>query len=369
MFAHFATGSFSTPTKTLFNMWNKLLLLLSLLYFLASTPTSTYAVTSTYPASFSAPVANATSVDLMARLEPSYIPGQPGREKDLYYSMRNVAPPNCQVRFQMKLYKVSNVMTENAQIDISAWLRMWWSDPRLAWNPADYGGTNYMNVPATELPRDYGLIWTPEVELQNNLESIGESFPANKGAVIQPSGETFWSRSGNLRALCTFEGIELFPFDKPKCHLIFSAWTMDAAQMDLVFHEDGALDWDQTDDRTKMAYQGYQDLSIESVTFRRVVVEYTAAGTVQQFPELHYSLTLKRASQFYLLRYVMPQFFFAFAVFLVFLFEPDFNRLNICILFLLVLMSFDQITSNFVPKSEAPILISYLTMYTVMFTV
>eukprot|EP00392_Amoebophrya_sp_AT5.2_P005554 g5563.t1 len=319
---------------------------------------------STYP-SVSAPTTNATSVDLMARLEPHFIPGLAGREKDLYYSMRNVAPPGCVVKFQLKLYKVSNVDTGNAQIDIAAWLRLSWNDPRITWTPSNYDGTNYMNVPATELPRDYGLIWTPEIELQNNLESIGQSFPANKGANVESNGDVQWSRSGNIRALCTFEGMELFPFDQPKCHLIFSAWSMDSSKMGLDFADAGGLEWEQTEERSSIHYQGYQDLAIEKVELKRI--EVTVNG--KTYPELHYSLTLKRASQFYVLRYIMPQLFFAFAVFLVFLFEPDYNRLNICILFLLVLMSFDQITSEFVPKSEAPILLSYLTMYTVMFTV
>lgn len=44
---------------------------------------------------------------------------------------------------------------------VQIWLRHWWNDERLAWNPDDFGNITelYMNGPNVEEPH----IWLPEI--------------------------------------------------------------------------------------------------------------------------------------------------------------------------------------------------------------
>ena len=52
----------------------------------------------------------------------------------------NYSAAGTDVRIQMRWYKLENVDIESGTLSAKIWFRMAWTDARLSWNPADYGG-------------------------------------------------------------------------------------------------------------------------------------------------------------------------------------------------------------------------------------
>ena len=48
----------------------------------------------------------------------------------------------------------------NQALRLNAWLRLYWNNPYLTWNPEDYD-----NVKSIHL--DNGLVWTPDISMYN----------------------------------------------------------------------------------------------------------------------------------------------------------------------------------------------------------
>lgn len=65
-------------------------------------------------------------------------------------------------------------------------------------------------------------IWVPDLELYNQAEALSNL--ADKDVIVYPDGSVFWSRIGNLGALCAFSGIIKHPFDVIECTMDFSGW-------------------------------------------------------------------------------------------------------------------------------------------------
>ena len=60
------------------------------------------------------------------------------------------------VELQVRFFKVQQVTTTEGRMALKVWLRLWWSDTRLAWDPAAYGGITQVKFLAASfsLPED-----------------------------------------------------------------------------------------------------------------------------------------------------------------------------------------------------------------------
>eukprot|EP00966_Prymnesium_polylepis_P212486 4922052-Prymnesium_polylepis.1 len=97
------------------------------------------------------------------------------------------------------------------------WLRMEWTDARLVWDPAEWGGIEHitaLGLPA-DLPVDgEGLVWVPDIDLYNE-ESTYDITP--KSALVRYDGSVSWSRNSLLPANCNLTGplgLQNFPYDQ-----------------------------------------------------------------------------------------------------------------------------------------------------------
>ncbi len=101
-----------------------------------------------------------------------------------------------------------------------------WTDARLAWDPADYDNLDkiWFWVEAGAGLSETSEIWTPDIELWNQKESIKTSF-SNSFAAVDSDGRVFWSRPGHLNPVCKFRGLERFPFDKLSCVIELGSWS------------------------------------------------------------------------------------------------------------------------------------------------
>ena len=61
----------------------------------------------------------------------------------------------------------------NSELELLVWVRTGWTDPRLTWDPKDYGGLDQMTFHARMTDaHEYGDIWMPDLELYNTPGSL-----------------------------------------------------------------------------------------------------------------------------------------------------------------------------------------------------
>merc|ERR1712185_718023 len=89
------------------------------------------------------------------------------------------------VQVQLKIFKVESLDQSAGHLKLKVWFRMYWSDLRLSWDPADFNG-----IEETQL-NDKGDVWLPDVQPYNSLEQISSTFD-NTLVRLKHTGELMW---------------------------------------------------------------------------------------------------------------------------------------------------------------------------------
>ncbi|XP_061303239.1 neuronal acetylcholine receptor subunit alpha-3 isoform X3 [Pezoporus flaviventris] len=74
--------------------------------------------------------------------------------------VKNVSDPVI-IQFEVSMSQLVKVDEVNQIMETNLWLKHIWNDYKLRWNPADYGGAEFIRVPS-------GQIWKPDIVLYNN---------------------------------------------------------------------------------------------------------------------------------------------------------------------------------------------------------
>ena len=122
---------------------------------------------------------------------------------------------------------------------LKVWLRTYWTDTRLAWNPADYGGITTVPFTAQSFsaPED-SEIWLPDVTPYNSLTGLMSTFDPEM-ATVSSNGEVFWSRPGLLDVMCRFSGLVNFPTDSLSCNVEIGGWALGGGVQGVYPHSGG----------------------------------------------------------------------------------------------------------------------------------
>jgi hypothetical protein len=126
----------------------------------------------------------------------------------------------------INFHRVFAVDIINSVADLTVWFRQSWTDPRLAWDPADYNGTTvtWFYVGDGVGAGETSEIWTPDTELWNMAESLKETL-ADTYATVSSDGNVFWTRPGHMKPACKFRGLDSFPFDSLSCTMELGSWS------------------------------------------------------------------------------------------------------------------------------------------------
>ena len=117
------------------------------------------------------------------------------------------------------------------------WLRHWWNDGNLKWNPADYNGIT--DIAVNTDPGVDNSVWVPDIYLYNTAEKPMEQLDYSR-AHIYNDGSIIWSRPGILTSTCMFD-LRSFPYDTQHCLFKFGSWVYHDGQMNLTM-DDGSID-------------------------------------------------------------------------------------------------------------------------------
>mmetsp|Transcript_30936 Transcript_30936/g.46929 ORF Transcript_30936/g.46929 Transcript_30936/m.46929 type:complete len:363 (+) Transcript_30936:99-1187(+) len=176
-----------------------------------------------------------------------------------------------------------DIVAGTAEIFMS--IQMTWNDERLRWDPNEFGGC-FNTLFRASLDLELTNIWVPPFDLLNRDASLD-------------------SRFGSVTALCFFQGLERFPFDKLRCQFLFFST---ASNIPIKYNIPRNLTFLGTgEDASEDEIRRYQEFSI--------VPEKSGIEGNEDSSLLTCTFVFKRSSRFYVLKIIIPTILFTFLTF------------------------------------------------------
>ena len=250
--------------------------------------------------------ASQLSNDLLA----NYVKSQPPTsDRSVDYSKAGT-----DVKLQLRFFKLDSIDAAHGSMRIKIWWRMSWTDQRLSWDPAAYGGVSQVKFHAsTFADPETTEIWLPDATAYNALEGLMASFdPAM--AVVESDGTVFWSRPGIMSIMCRFSGLAAFPYGDLSCPIEVGGWANSGAFQGIDAMDDGCSSLVYTEEVSLASYTEYQITHVECT---KELYEYPSAPN-EPWPVMKFRVMLKRSTFYYVNMYIMPCVVFTILSFAVF---------------------------------------------------
>lgn len=128
------------------------------------------------------------------------------------------------VELNLRFYKLDSVEVSTGRAAFKVWFRLRWSDTRLRWDPAAYGGITEVRFQGASfsMPEDTE-IWLPDVTAYNTVSGLMHSLDPS-AALVSYTGDVYWPRMGVLTTMCRFSGLVMYPFDELSCPIEIGGW-------------------------------------------------------------------------------------------------------------------------------------------------
>lgn len=262
-----------------------------------------------------------------------------------------------EVKFGISLHQIIEVDFKNQIVKSSVWIRQAWNNPFLTWNSSNFGGIKTINVHQSKL-------WKPDIFLYNNVDDSddGALDRFKTKLVLSSNGDIMWMAPKILTSSCKFD-VTYFPFDKQTCKMKFGSWTYDGLRLDLI-PEGGKNMCDG--DIKKFIRHGEWDLL--SMPCSRNELVYACCP--EPYPDVTYTMTLRRRHMFYFVNMIAPCFLISALTLLSFYLPPESGeRLTLVITNLLALTVFMLLVVEIIPATSETVPLISVYFYGSVFEV
>ncbi|XP_053575841.1 neuronal acetylcholine receptor subunit alpha-3-like [Bombina bombina] len=243
----------------------------------------------------------------------------------------------------VKVDEVNQIMATNL------WLKHIWNDYKLKWNPTDYGGIEFIRVPADQ-------IWKPDIVLYNN--AVGAFQVDDKAkALLKYTGDVTWIPPTIFKSSCKID-VTYFPFDYQNCTMKFGSWTYDKAKIDLVMIGSAI--------NLKEFWESGEWVIINAPGYKHEI-KYNCCTEIYQ--DITYSLYIRRLPLFYTIYMIIPCLLISCLTILVFYLPSDCGeKVTLCMSVLLSLTVFLLVITEIIPSTSLVIpLIGEYLLFTMIF--
>jgi len=226
-----------------------------------------------------------------------------------WYGMEEGSRTGVPIELDIAYRKVFAVDTINSVLDMIVWFRMQWFDPRLTWDPTEYGNMTkiWAWIGDGGVGGETSEIWTPDIELWNPGSGLSETL-TDAHAIVNHNGLVYWTRPGHLRPTCKFEGLNKFPFDQLTCKVEFGSWTHSGKYTRLVL---GGIDGDGVDVLNSFTagstYNEFKFVEKNPVSCKEHVYPPFPASPEEDWPVILCDVTVGRSWQPYARGYILLQ--------------------------------------------------------------
>nr|ACI88788.1 acetylcholine receptor alpha-9/10 [Platynereis dumerilii] len=237
---------------------------------------------------------------------------------------------------RITLHQIRELDEKNQFIVTNVWIRFFWRDEFLQWNPEDYGGITRMHVQSS-------LVWQPDIVLYNSVDqnALAKDFMSDTNVEVSPDGNMSWTAPALLKSSCMIK-IQDYPFDKQTCKLKLGSWTYNGWEINISYFAPEIL----TDN-----YIPDGEWEILDAPCERNEVFYSCCP--QPFPDVTCYLKLKRLPLFYMYNLVFPCCLLIIIGGLVFFLPPESGeRVSLAVTLLLAMTVFMLVIMENIPETS-----------------
>ncbi|OWF41383.1 Neuronal acetylcholine receptor subunit alpha-10 [Mizuhopecten yessoensis] len=257
----------------------------------------------------------------------------------LFTDYQSAARPYCNnnsatnVRIDIALRQVVDLDEPSQVLTLNLWIRMFWTDCQLTWDPAAFGDLGNIVVP-------FKYMWVPDLTL---YDSTADVFPGYDGyrVNIYSDGSVYYNFPTIIQSRCLVN-VERFPYDTQTCSMAFGSWSYHGLEMDLVYKNP------------------YGDLSTSVLNVEWNILKFTAERHVvyygccpEPYPDVTYYLKIERKPSFYIVNIIIPTFLITgMAILGFFLAVESGEKVSLQITVMLALAVFQLLVADSLPPSS-----------------
>nr|XP_006630105.1 PREDICTED: neuronal acetylcholine receptor subunit alpha-9 [Lepisosteus oculatus] len=237
------------------------------------------------------------------------------------------------VTLQITLSQIKDMDERNQILTAYLWIRQTWYDAYLKWDKEAYDGLDAIRIPSN-------LVWRPDIVLYNKADD-DFSGPVDTNVVLRSNGEITWDSPAITKSSCVVD-VSYFPFDDQQCNLTFGSWTYNGNQVDITMGMDSG---DLSDFVENVEWECH------GMPATRNVIMYGCCS--DPYPDITYTLLLKRRSSFYIFNLLIPCVMISFLAPLGFYLPADSGeKVSLGVTVLLALTVFQLMVAESMPPSE-----------------
>ncbi|XP_035582323.1 neuronal acetylcholine receptor subunit alpha-9 [Zalophus californianus] len=255
--------------------------------------------------------------------------------EDYYNALRPVEDTDkvLNVTLQITLSQIKDMDERNQILTAYLWIRQIWHDAYLTWDRDQYDGLDSIRIPSD-------LVWRPDIVLYNKADDES-SEPVNTNVVLRYDGLITWDAPAITKSSCVVD-VTYFPFDNQQCNLTFGSWTYNGNQVDIV----NALDSGDLSDFIEDV-----EWEVHGMPAVKNVISYGCCS--EPYPDVTFTLLLKRRSSFYIVNLLIPCVLISFLAPLSFyLPAASGEKVSLGVTILLAMTVFQLMVAEIMPASE-----------------
>lgn len=263
-----------------------------------------------------------------------------------------------EVLIGFNLVNITDVGEREETLDFEGAVYLEWKDPRLAYEPEDYGMPadwtpgDYSRAPAQIYQGDFAVKelfegWRPHVVIPNG---IGNRATTNMAVSIWPDGFVEYAETFYVKAETPMD-LRRFPFDTQNLEVFFHPFVYQRDEVVLIPDDRLARTWDQN--------MGVADWSREKVTMHERPVEIAYFDDSRsEVSEFVVTMTIKRRPTHIIISMILPMALLVSLTWCVFWMDNETlaNRVNITFIGILSVVAYYFVILGNVPE------VSYLTL-------
>ncbi|XP_063806807.1 neuronal acetylcholine receptor subunit alpha-9 [Pseudophryne corroboree] len=238
------------------------------------------------------------------------------------------------VTLQITLSQIKDVDERNQILTAYLWIRQSWYDAYLMWDKDEYDGLDSIRIPSN-------MVWRPDIVLYNKADDEF-SEPVNTNVVLRHDGKITWDSPAITKSSCVVD-VSYFPFDNQQCNLTFGSWTYNGNQVDII----NAMDTGDLSDFVENV-----EWEMQGMPAVKNVITYGCCS--EPYPDVTFTLILKRRSSFYIFNLLIPCVMISFLAPLGFYLPADSGeKVSLGVTVLLALTVFQLMVAESMPPSES----------------
>ncbi|XP_046840946.1 neuronal acetylcholine receptor subunit alpha-7-like [Xenia sp. Carnegie-2017] len=291
--------------------------------------------------------------DLYYMIEGRYLAVQERLFEDLLKNYRkNWRPVHDQecalpITFNLQLVKILDVNAKLQRMSVLSTVYQEWQDEYLRWNSSQYSGFTSINISPSK-------IWVPDLQLYNEVENKDHKKTGiSTKVIVYSNGTCRWSYPLFIHVMCSID-VSYFPLDLQKCFLMLGSMTYTKHEIII------------TQPRKRHITPSYKNEEWTIYESSIKAREFWDEKRENSYSVVEISLSMERGSLYFITEMLIPCFLIACLTILGFFLPPaSGERISLCMLILLAMTFFQQLTMKIIPLQDFPIISQYFSIMTV----